>query len=133
MAVFNGTAQIITLDGTEIAQLTECSMTMEQNLFETTTKNSGGFAEFLPGLRNITYSASGLTDYQNSDKDMADLFTAWNNRASVLIVWTNAVTGDKKVTQTAYITNITNDAPMEDKASYTVEFQGTGTPTIATI
>lgn len=131
--VFNGTAQIITFAGTQLAELTECSMTMEANLFEVTSKESGGYAEYLSGLRNITYSASGLTDYQATNKDMADLFAAYEARAAVSIVWTNAVTGDKKVTQNAFITSITNDAPMEDKASYTLELQGTGAPTIATI
>jgi len=133
MGVFNGTAQIITFAGVQLAELTECSMTMEANLFEVTSKESAGYAEFLSGLRTITYSASGLTDYQATNKDMADLFAAYEARAAVSIVWTNAVTGDKKVTQNAFITSITNDAPMEDKASYTLELTGTGAPTIATI
>lgn len=130
---YNGTLQVLTLDGTVLAKLTNTDITMDTNLFEVTSKESGGYAEFLPGLRNITYSVEGIADFQSANKDLADIFTIYTSRASCALVWTNAVTGDKKITQTGYLTSCNISAPMEDTVTYSLEFQGTGTPTIATI
>jgi hypothetical protein len=43
------------------------------------------------------------------------------------------VTGDKSVSQSAYITSCEVSAPMEDVTTYSIEFAGTGAPTFATI
>lgn len=133
MAVFNGTLTVLKMDGTQLAELTNVTMSMTSDNFETTSKESGGYAEFAYGKRSVTYSVEGLADFQASNKDLADLFSAWTARTVVTLEWTNAVSGDKKVTQSALISSIDVDAPMEDVVTYSVEFQGTGTPTIATI
>lgn len=133
MAVFNGTLTVLKMDGTQLAELTNVTMSMTSDNFETTSKESGGYAEFSYGKRSVTYSVEGLADFQASNKDLADLFSAWTARTVVSLEWTNAVSGDKKVTQSALISSIDVDAPMEDVVTYSVEFQGTGTPTIATI
>jgi len=133
MAVYNGTAQILKMDGTQIAELTNVTMSMNQDLFETTSKESAGWKEVMPGLRDISYTAEGLADFQSTNKDLADIFTAYNSRASVAIVWTDSVAGDKSVSQTAYIASCEVSAPMEDVTTYSIEFTGTGAPTFATI
>lgn len=133
MAVYNGTAQILKMDGTQLAELTNVTMSMNQDLFETTSKESAGWKEVMPGLRDITYSAEGLADFQATNKDLADIFTAYNSRASVQIIWTDMTTGDKSVSQTAYISSCEVSAPMEDVTTYSIEFTGTGAPTFATI
>ena len=116
MAVYNGTAQILKMNGTQIAELTNVTMSMNQDVFETTSKESGGWKEIMPGLRDITYTAEGLADFQSSNKDLADIFAAYtaNPPASVQIIWTDNVSGDKSVSQTAYITSCEVSAPMED-------------------
>ena len=53
--------------------------------------------------------------------------------ALVAIIWTDLVTGDKSVSQSAYITSCEVSAPMEDVTTYSIEFAGTGAPTFATI
>ena len=68
MAVYNGTAQILKMNGTQIAELTNVTMSMNQDVFETTSKESGGWKEIMPGLRDITYTAEGLADFQSSIK-----------------------------------------------------------------
>lgn len=135
MAVYNGTAQILKMNGTQIAELTNVTMSMNQDVFETTSKESQGWKEIMPGLRDITYSAEGLADFQATNKDLADIFAAYsaNPPASVQIIWTDNVVGDKSVSQTAYITSCEVSAPMEDVTTYSVEFAGTGVPTISPI
>lgn len=133
MAVYNGTLQVLQMDGTQIANLTDVTMTMSNEVFEVTTKESGGFREILPGIRDLVYQADGVANFQATNKDLADVFAAFSGRTVVSIVWTNAVTGDKKITQNAYVTNCEVSAPMEDTVTYSIEFSGTGAPTIATI
>lgn len=133
MAIYNGTAQIITLDGTQIAELTNVTASLTQETFDVTSKESSGWTEILPGVRSATFTAEGIADFQATNKDLADIFTAYTNRASVAIVWTNGVTGDKKLSCTAYITSCEISAPMEDTVTYSIEFASTGAVTSATI
>jgi TP901-1 family phage major tail protein len=133
MAVYNGTAQILKMDGTQLAELTNVTMSMNQDVFETTSKESLGWKEIMPGLRDITYSAEGLADFVAANKDLTDIFTAYNARALVAIVWTNLIPGNTSVTQSAYITSCEVSAPMEDVVTYSIEFAGTGTPTFTVI
>ena len=133
MAVYNGTAQILKMNGTQIAELTNVTMSMNQDVFETTSKESGGWKEIMPGLRDITYSAEGLADFVAANKDLTDIFTAYNNRTMVQIIWTNLTAGNTSVTQSAYITSCEVSAPMEDVATYSIEFAGSGAPTFTVI
>ena len=133
MAVYNGTAQILKMDNTQLAELTNVTMSMNQDVFETTSKESAGWKEIMPGLRDITYSAEGLADFVAANKDLTDIFAAYNSRTLVQIIWTNLTTGNTSVTQSAYITSCEVSAPMEDVATYSIEFAGTGAPTFATI
>ena len=133
MAVYNGTAQILKMDGTQLAELTNVTMSMNQDVFETTSKESAGWKEIMPGLRDITYSAEGLADFVAANKDLTDIFAAYNSRTLVQIIWTNLTTGNTSVTQSAYITSCEVSAPMEDVATYSIEFAGTGAPTFTVI
>jgi TP901-1 family phage major tail protein len=134
--IYNGTLQVLSIGGENLAQLTNVTMSMNQDLFDTTSKESGGWKSVMPGLRDITYSAEGLADFTESLKyNLTELFALYTatTRTPVQIVWTNGVTGDKKVTQDAYISSMEVSAPMEDVTTYSIEFTGTGTPVITTI
>ena len=133
MAIYNGTLQVLKFDGTQMAELTNVTATLNQETFDVTSKESAGWTEILPGVRSATFTAEGIADFQATNKDLADIFTAYNNRASVAIIWTDMVTGDKSVSQTAYISSCEVSAPMEDVTTYSIEFTGTGAPTFATI
>ena len=133
MAVYNGTAQILKMDNTQLAELTNVTMSMNQDVFETTSKESAGWKEIMPGLRDITYSAEGLADFVAANKDLTDIFAAYNSRTLVQIIWTNLTAGNTSVTQSAYITSCEVSAPMEDVATYSIEFAGSGAPTFTVI
>lgn len=131
--IYNGTATIIKMDGTQMAELTNVTVSLSQETFDVTSKESAGWAEILPGVRSATFSAEGIADFQATNKDLADVFAAFITRAAVAIEWTNAVSGDKKLTCNAYITSCEISAPMEDTVTYSIEFQSTGAVTSATI
>lgn len=133
MSIQNGTLTILKFDGTQMAELTNVTMSLSQETFDTSSKESAGWSEILPGFRSATFTAEGLADFQATNKDLADVFTAFANRTVVAIEWTNAVTGDKKATCNAYITSCEVSAPQEDVTTYSIELQSTGAVTFATI
>jgi len=124
MAIYNGTLQLINIGGEALTQLTSCTMSMNADLFETTTKFSDGWKEVMAGLRDVTYSAEGLADFSDAGKyDLSQLFSAYTNRTELDVYFTN---GTVTFTQKAYISSLEVSAPMEDVATYSLELTGTG-------
>lgn len=127
MAIYNGTLQLIKLGptgGESLTQLTNCTMSMNADLFETTTKFSNGWKEVMAGLKDVTYSAEGLADFSDSGKyDLTQLFDAYTGRTELDVTFTNGTT---TFTQKAYISSLEVSAPMEDVATYSLELTGTG-------
>ena len=134
MAIYNGTAQLLKLgaSGSEEAliQLTNCSMSLNADLFDTTSKESNGWKSVLPGLRDVSYSGEGLADFTASATKytLTEIFNAYNNRTLLSVVFTNTV---NTFTQSGYISSFELSAPMEDVATYTIEITGTGVLTLA--
>ena len=133
MAIYNGTAQLLKLGtaGSEEAliQLTNCSMSLNADLFDTTSKESLGWKSVMPGLRDVTYSGEGLADFTASATKytLTEIFNAYNSRTLLSVVFTNTV---NTFTQSGYISSFELSAPMEDVATYTIEITGTGTLTL---
>ena len=134
MAIYNGTAQLLKLgaSGSEEAliQLTNCSMSLNADLFDTTSKESNGWKSVLPGLRDVSYSGEGLADFTASATKytLTEIFNAYNSRTLLSVVFTNTV---NTFTQSGYISSFELSAPMEDVATYTIEITGTGVLTLA--
>lgn len=134
MAIYNGTAQLLKLGAASteeaLIQLTNCSMSLNADLFDTTSKESGGWKSVLPGLRDVSYSGEGLADFTASATKytLTEIFNAYNSRTLLSVVFTNAV---NTFTQSGYISSFELSAPMEDVATYTIEITGTGVLTLA--
>jgi len=132
MAIYNGTAQLLKLgtSGSEqtLIQLTSCSMSVNADLFDTTSKESGGWKSVMPGLRDVSYSGEGLADFATSDNyTLAEIFTAYKDRTLLSIKFTNGV---NTFSQSGYIASFEISGPMEDVATYTIEVTGTGALTL---
>ena len=134
MAIYNGTAQLLKLGAASteeaLIQLTNCSMSLNADLFDTTSKESGGWKSVMPGLRDVTYSGEGLADFTASATKytLTEIFAAYNNRTLLSVVFTNTV---NTFTQSGYISSFELSAPMEDVATYSIEITGTGVLTLA--
>ena len=133
MAVFNGDLMIIKVGSVQVAELTNCELSMSTNMFEITSKESGGKKEILAGNSEWSATADFNIDFQSSNWDMADVVAAWNSKTELSLTITNGVTGDKSFAGSAYIDNVTYTGPQGDTASGTVSFAGTGALTITTI
>lgn len=133
MAIYNSTLQILKMDTGTLAELTNVTVSLSQEMFDVSSKESQGWTEVLPGMRSVTFTAEGIADFQATNKDLADVFAAYIGRSQVALEWTNTVTGDKKLTCNAYITSCEISAGLEDTVTYSIEFASTGAVTSTTI
>lgn len=109
------------------------SISMSTEMFQTTCKDSGADASYLPGTKSWTASGTGNLAF-DATNGFSGLFTAWKNQTAVAIVFQNAVTGDKKYSGSTYISKLDltadgNDAPV----TFSFELQGTDALAEATI
>jgi TP901-1 family phage major tail protein len=133
MAIFNGTNLGVYIDGTIIAAATDCSLSLNMETIDITTKDSAGYRELLAGMRSGSISVSGLIDYQSADKDTVDLYTAWENRTSLTLKFSSEITSDTSFTASGFLTSLEQSGGTEDTATYSATFEITGQVTDATI
>jgi len=136
MAIFNGTELGVYIDSTLIAAATDCSLSLNTETIDITTKDSAGYRELLGGLKSGSISVSGLIDYVDaSNKDFADLWTAWEARTILTLKFskTNESTGELSFTCGGIITTLEQSGGTEDTATYSATFELTGpvTDTVA--
>ena len=66
MPIVNATSFLLVKDTTIIGHSTATSISLQLDLPDATTKESGGFAEYLPCIRGGSISVSGLTNYTDT-------------------------------------------------------------------
>lgn len=66
MALINATSFLLVKDSTVIGHSKETNISLNLDLADITTKESGGWQENLPMVRGGSISASGLTDYTDT-------------------------------------------------------------------
>ena len=129
MAILNATDVVlsVTQGGSlkPIAHATSASLSMNMDLRDSTTKDSGGFQANLGGLRSFEFSSDAFVDIADdaSKVEILELFTIYKAREKVAVSFgaTGIVyTGD------ALITSISIDAGVEENATYSISLTGTG-------
>lgn len=133
MAKINGTSFLLLVDGVAIGSTRTCSITINNEAPDTTTKDSGGWEENLPGggLRNANISFEGLEDPANT-VGVDEIFDLINNRADFDFQITTDSAGDKIWTGTATITSLEQAYEMEQPVSVTGTAKVNGALTRAT-
>ena len=137
--IFNGT-QLVVLVGTEvIAHATSCSLSVSADLPDATTKQSGGWAAEIAGLRSWSLTTDGLATVEPTGTDyiVGDIFTALNGRTSVTVKFTTAngstvIAGDLVWSGSAFVESLDITADMESPVTYSASFTGTGVLTQST-
>lgn len=129
MAIFNGTELGVYIDSTLIAAAQDVSLSLNMETIDITTKDSSGFRELLAGVRSGSMSCSGLIDYLDaSNKDITDLWTAYETRASLTLKFSkaNETTGELSFGATGFLTSLEQSGGTEDTATYSATFELTG-------
>jgi len=123
----NGQLVILNLDGSPIAHSTNSSISVNQNLIPTTTKDSSNWAESIRGERSLTITVEGLTDYSASfgADELADMiFSAQSANFS----WSTNTSGDTDYTGTVNLESLELTEPNNEAGGYSGTLQATGTP-----
>jgi predicted secreted protein len=131
--VFNGTNLVVLVGSEVIAHATSCSLSVSADLPDATTKQSGGWAEEIPGLRSWSLTTDGLATVEPTGTNyvVGDIFSALNGRTKLAVKFTTAngstaITGDLYWEGDAYVESIDMTGDMESAVTYSVSFTGTG-------
>lgn len=133
---FNGTNLLVLVGGNPIGHTTSCTLDIQHNLADASSKDSAGFAEFISAMRSATVSFEGLVDYDDDGvtKEGVDSLIADGiiSRTEFTIVFGTQETGDTIYTMNAYLSNISVTAPAEETVTYSGTFTSTGaiTPSV---
>tara|TARA_R100001440_G_scaffold23448_2_gene38214 strand:- start:6812 stop:7243 length:432 start_codon:yes stop_codon:yes gene_type:complete len=138
--VINGTKFGVYAAGTKIAFATSASISINHNLRDTSTKDSGGWREQLEGQRDFEVSVEGMLIFTNLDGSaitgltINELYTNYIGTRTVFeLKFSTEVTGDIKWTGQAFMTSISLDTPNEDSSTVSASFSGTGALTQAAV
>lgn len=138
--VINGTKFGVYAGGVKIAYATSASISMNHNLRDTSTKDSGGWRDQLEGQRDWECSVEGMLIFTNLDGSaitgatMNELYTAYiTTRAVFALKFSTSVTGDIEWAGQAFMTSLSADTPNEDSSTWSASFSGTGELTQAVV
>ena len=126
--IFNGT-NLVVLVGTEVvAHSTSCSLSVSTDLPDATTKDSGGWAQQIQGVRSWSVSTDGLAIIESAGVgiNVEDLFSSISSRTDVTLTFSTFVSGDKIWTGSAAVESLDFTGDMESPATYSASFTGTG-------
>ena len=128
MAVQNATAVTLSIGGEVMAHATSCSLSVNADLRDKTSKSSSGWSESLGGLRSWEMSGDAFVDIAATDASLADCFDFIVAGVSTTVVFT---VDSQTYTGSGFITSVSADAGVEENATFSVSITGTGTLTKA--
>jgi predicted secreted protein len=123
MAIENGTDIIVSIGATPVAFASTGSLSITQDLPDATTKDSGGWAGSIKGLKAWSISGSGLIDF-GASYGTSQLFANLNNGDLVNISFGKS--GTSVYSGQARIASLSLTADMEAPGTYDYEFTGVG-------
>ena len=129
--VFNGTNLILKIEDTTLGHTTSCTLTLNNDLPEATTKDSSGFQEVIAGVMSGELSFDGLVAYDDTANaiQLADYLLA---RTQLTCVFGTTVTGDAVYTAEGFLSSVEMSAEMESPVSYSGSITLTGAITKST-
>jgi predicted secreted protein len=121
---------------TKIANATSNDFTITKDMIETTNKDSAGAKEYIAGEYGYTLSVEGMFEEDASvgaGISWKEMITDLLAGTSVTIVMTSNVTGDLKLSGSAFFNDLKLTAPQNAVSTFTASIQGTGALTVSVI
>lgn len=138
--VINGTKFAVYAAGTKVAFATSASISINHNLRDTSTKDSGGWRDQLEGQRDWEVSVEGMLIFVDGSggaitgATFDELYTTYiATRTEFELKFSTEITGDYKWTGNAFLTSLSADTPNEDSSTWSGSFSGTGVLTQAAV
>lgn len=132
MPQINGTVMLLDLAGNPLAMQTDATLNIEQDLPDSTHKQSEGWADHINGLRSWSIDVDGRASIGSSG-NFSTLFDLIANRSNVAMEFAASTSGTIKVTGEVSLANISLGAPLEDTASLSGSLTGKGALAKATV
>jgi len=128
--VFNGTNLLVKIadDGSSpstIGHATSCTISLSNEMSTTTTKDSSGFAEVIPGVRSAEISFDGLVDYTDSVGG-TEIAHKLLTRQKCDFTFGTAATGDTIYTGEGFLSSVEISGAMEEAVTYSGTITVTG-------
>lgn len=132
MGRISGTNLRVYNQSTPYGYATSCTFDGSTATTEVIHKDStGNFAERDPSTQSWTMSTEGFVSEDttvngNTVLGVTSLRSAWINRTKLYLQWTTGTSGDQTMNGYAYITSYSENAPVNETATYSVTFEGDG-------
>ena len=132
--VINGTLMRLYKDGTAIGRATTCTLDVSREQRETIHKDNpgSGWRELEMGQKSGTLTTEVLYGLDSANVNPGTLFDALDNGTLMLFKFTTNVSGDDYYQGSAYCTNYSISAVVEENTSYSSTFEITGAITRST-
>ena len=132
MAAVNGTALVIQIDTVAIScQTDSSSFNIDRDMIETTCKDASGSAKtFIPGEYGSTIDGTAVYD-QTATEGYSEAFSDIVNGTSVAWKWGSTAAGETYYSGNGYLSNVSAEAPQNDRATYSFTIQVSGEVTEA--
>lgn len=123
--VVNGTVILVYNNGTPIAAATGHQASQSVATRDTVNKDNAGWKTIEAGVREWTFSGNGHFKF-DATYGYQDLFAIYLSRTQITVRFGSETDGDLVYEGTAYLTELTADAPSEENTTYTYTFTGDG-------
>lgn len=134
MAVIDGGAFRVKIDGTVVAYATSSTINLTTQMEKVAATSSGAAAwqNVTPGRKRAVLNTNALYG-QDTNKDWEDMWNAWVNGSSVSIEFGNYDSGDWKMAGTAYIQSLSATGAVSQDATARATFEFDGAVTLSTV
>jgi len=121
----NGRFAAIFIDGVQVANATSHSLTSSREMINTTSKDSGGWTNQKPGLRNWGGSGEFLFE-QGAITGYHIMWSKWKNGTEIEVKFSDNTSGNKYYQGFGYISEMPIESPNEDNVTFSITIMGDG-------
>lgn len=135
MSKVHGKNFAVFVDSDKVGDCRDCTLNVNQNLPDATSKDDGNWAAHLNGMRDWSIDVEHLWDEDNTF-DAVDMIDLILNASSVTVefsVGSNGADGDTYFYGTASLASDSISAPLDDVTSGSASFTGNGPLNKATV
>lgn len=132
MAKINGSVIIPVLDSDAVLHTTNATLSIDVDLPDATTKDSGGWADHIHGLRSFSLSIEGYSAY-DSEGNVQPLLDLITGRNSATFEFAPTTAGDVMISGSVSLANLELGANMEETASLSSTLTGKGELIVGTV
>jgi len=123
MALAGRGGSIVISPNNKVAEMTTWSLEMSVDTIDTTNFDSNDWGEFLMSFKSWTVSTEGNFKPDDTMGQKA-LISAYINSTPVTLLL--KVNSTVQFSGNAYVTSLSIETPVDDKVSFSAEFQGSG-------